>query len=236
MTRCTKFHHLYDEVGNFCGMSPTSMSYYKAYREIVKKLVDLGLEEDLVFENFPEGPGRIISSIKDDETRTKAINYVLACLENKEKVTEGDLKATVKAWRDHELGTCTTSKPSTRSEKLTNVNNEAQTTPEIAKEPQSEKPTESAPVAQTLAEKMKAKDPELDADGFIIISKSAPADPAKVKSARMEELAEELLALYPPTFQTTVTDIIRSHNSPTSKYGVKDAFYYGIMALAEKKP
>ena len=60
-------------------------------------------------------------------------------------------------------------------------------------------------------------------------------DPIKAKSALMEELAEELLALYPQNFQTTVTDIIRAHNTPTSKYGVKDAFYYGIQALAEKK-
>ena len=63
----------------------------------------------------------------------------------------------------------------------------------------------------------------------------APADPIKAKSALMDELAEELLALYPQNFQTTVTDIIRAHNTPTSKYGVKDAFYYGIQALAEKK-
>ena len=132
MTRCTKFHHLYDEVGNFCGMSATSISYYKSYREIVKKLVSRGLDEDFVFENFPEGPGRVVSSIKDDETRTKALNYVAGRLKSREKITEGDLKSSIKVW----LGknSCPTSKNHTRSENLTNVKKEDQSEPEIEKE------------------------------------------------------------------------------------------------------
>ena len=74
---------------------------------------------------------------------------------------------------------------------------------------------------------MKAKD-----DGFFI---PTTPDPAKAKSARMEELAVELLSMYSPTFQTMVNEIVRVRNTPTSHYGVKDAFYFGVQALAEKK-
>lgn len=140
MSRCAKFHHLYDEVGNFCGMSRQSISYYKAYREIVRKLVGQGLDEDFVFENFAEGPGRIISSLKDDETRTKALNYVSGRLHEKEKITESDLKASIKVWQGKD--TCTTDH-STRSEMSTNVDNAVQIEPEIP----------AAPIAQTLKER-----------------------------------------------------------------------------------
>ena len=117
MTRCAKFHHLFDEVGDFCGMSPTAISHYKAYREQVKKLVNLGIEEDFVFENFPEGPGRILSAIKDDETRIKALNYVASCLTRKERVTENDLRTTLKGWNGDGQKPCSIH---ARSEKLPN--------------------------------------------------------------------------------------------------------------------
>lgn len=110
MTRCAKFHHLFDEVGDFCGMSPTAISQYKAYREQVSKLTKLGIDEDFIFENFPEGPGRVLSNIKDDDTRTKALNYVAACLKRKEKVTESDLRSTLKAWQESTGKSCTVGK------------------------------------------------------------------------------------------------------------------------------
>lgn len=225
MTRCAKFHHLYDEVGNFCGMSATSISYYKAYREIVKKLVGLGLDEDFVFENFPEGPGRIVSSIKDDETRTKALNYVAGCLKRKEKVTEGDLRATIKAWRETEAGSCSTSEHSTRSEKLTNVKKEDPPTPEIEKEPEIVK--EKIPIVQVSVQ---GSSKPLPGDWI----NKPPRNAEEIKKAEREELeaaAERLLALMPKSTQLIVTDQLREHTS----WKVKDVFYYGCEALAEKR-
>ena len=146
MTRCAKFHHLFDEVGDFCGMSPSAISQYKAYREQVKKLVNLGIDEDFVFENFPEGPGRILSAIKDDDARTNALNYVVACLKRKEKVTEGDLRATLKGWSGGDQKPCSVN---ARSEKFTNVKSST---------PKTEEKTEitdvpSAPIAGDLKKK-----------------------------------------------------------------------------------
>ena len=89
-------------------------------------------------------------------------------------------------------------------------------------------PVTDRPPQPSLAAQMKAKD-----DGFFI---PTTPDPAKAKSARMEELAVELLSMYSPTFQTMVNEIVRVRNTPTSHYGVKDAFYFGVQALAEKKP
>lgn len=127
MTRCAKFHHLFDEVGDFCGMSPTAISQYKAYREQVSKLVNLGIEEDFIFENFPEGPGRVLSNIKDDETRIKALNHVASCLKRGEKVTEGDLRGTLKTWQELSGKSCTVGKKGGNlghvSKNFTNVKN-----------------------------------------------------------------------------------------------------------------
>lgn len=130
MTRCAKFHHLFDEVGNFCGMSPSAISHYKAYRQQVDKLVRLGLDEDFVFENFPEGPGRVLANIKDDDTRTKALNFVAAKLKDGEKVSEGDLREKIKEWNGGE--TCNIP---TRSKKLTNVNSPPLKTERVEEKP-----------------------------------------------------------------------------------------------------
>ena len=76
---------------------------------------------------------------------------------------------------------------------------------------------------------MKAKEPEF-------YNTSSPAvDPIIAKREKMEALAVELLSMYSPTFQTMVNEIVRVRNTPTSHYGVKDAFYFGVQALAEKK-
>jgi hypothetical protein len=132
-----------DENWNFCGMSKTSIAYYKHYRETVNKLTARGFGEDFVYEHFTEGPDRVIASVKDDETRVRLLEYVAHCLERKEKVTEGDLRGTIKAWHESETGKCqVTPDTSTRSEKLTNVNKKAQSVPESPKEPQDEKPKE----------------------------------------------------------------------------------------------
>jgi len=140
MTRCAKFHHLFDEVGDFCGMSRSAISQYKAYREQVKKLVNLGIDEDFVFENFPEGPGRILSGIKDDGIRTKTLNYVAGCLTRKEKVTEGDLRATLKGWSKEDQKS---SVLNARSEMFTNVKSSSPKA-EVRPETPDEKPQESA--------------------------------------------------------------------------------------------
>lgn len=99
MSRCAKFHHLFDEVGNFCGMSASSISCYRAYRGQVKKIAAAGrLEEDFIFEHFTEAPSRLIARLGDEE-RTRALNYVTGRLANREKVTVTNLRAELKAWQ-----------------------------------------------------------------------------------------------------------------------------------------
>jgi hypothetical protein len=99
MSRCAKFHHLFDEVGNFCGMSPASISYYRAYREQVRKIAQAGrLEEDFVFGHFTEAPSRLIAKL-GAETRTRALNYVTGRLAEGRQITTGDLRAAIKTWQ-----------------------------------------------------------------------------------------------------------------------------------------
>ena len=86
------------------------------------------------------------------------------------------------------------------------------------------------PPQPSLAAQQKAKEAEVDAHGFFVTT-PAPADPAKAKREQMETLAEELLGYYSPTIQAMVAEIMREHPS----YKVKDVFYFGVQALAERK-
>lgn len=114
MSRCTAFHHMYDKDATKCGMSPVSESYYKRYRDVVRKLVSQKLDEDQVYDNFTEGAYRVILAIKNDDAKTDAVSYVSECLHNGEKVTDRDLRGWFKVWKI-ENGV-------QEPEKLTNVN------------------------------------------------------------------------------------------------------------------
>ena len=140
MSRCVSFWHKFEQEGNFCGMDPTEISRVKAYLEFVGKLNARGFEKDFIYEKFTAGAARPLITLRDDETRTEALNYVGNCLERKEKITEGDLKGHIKSLLQKAGKSCSMN---ARSEKLTNVKFPAQPEPEIVKEPQSEKPIET---------------------------------------------------------------------------------------------
>ena len=140
MSRCVSFWHKFEQEGNFCGMDPTEISRVKAYLEFVGKLNARGFEKDFIYEKFTAGAARPLITLRDDETRTEALNYVGNCLERKEKITEGDLKGHIKSLLQKAGKSCSMN---ARSEKLTNVKFPAQPEPEIVKEPQPEKPIQS---------------------------------------------------------------------------------------------
>jgi hypothetical protein len=154
VSRCVSFWHKFEQEGNFCGMDPTEISRVKAYLEFVGKVEKAGgFDKDFIYENFTAGAARPLIATKDDETRTSALNYVVACLKRKERITEGDLKTHIKDLL-HDAGkSCRTSEHSTRSEKLTFVKIPAQPAPEIVKEPQSEKPDNNC---ESLGDRVRA--------------------------------------------------------------------------------
>ncbi len=170
MTRCASFWRKWEEEGNFCGLDPSEVSRIKAYLEFVGKIEKTGLDREFVFQNFSEGAARPLIAIKDDETRLKGVNYVVACLKRKEKVTAGDLQKTLKAWLKSGDDSCSLN---ARSEKLTNVKFQDQTAPESEKAVQSEKPPE------------RVKEPEA------CTSPPAPEDPPKPKPAPCKDFHPE---------------------------------------------
>ncbi len=147
MSRCVSFWHKFEQEGNFCGMDPTEISRVKAYLEFVGKLNVRGFDKDFIYEKFTAGAARPLIALKDDETRTEALNYVGNCLDRKEKITEGDLKSHIRSLLQKAGKSCSMN---ARSEKLTNVKIPAQPVPQIEKEPQSEKPI------QSLADRVRA--------------------------------------------------------------------------------
>jgi len=144
MTRCPEFYSKLLKDGNFCGLSDGAISQIKGYLETVDKIASRGVPKEEVMERFPEGAARPLLSLKDDETRTTALNYVVGRLKEGEKITAGDLKSSIKVWLGSDK--CTVDKhdgnPGHVSKKFTNVNS-----------PTEEKP--DAPPQPSLAEQMK---------------------------------------------------------------------------------
>jgi hypothetical protein len=137
MSRCVQFWHKFEVEGNFCGMDPSEISRVKAYLEFVGKLEKVGLEKDFIFQHFTVGAARPLISTSDEETRTKALDYVAHCLKRKETVTAGDLKGTINIFLKESGKACSVN---ARSEKLENSKIRAQPAPESVNGAQSEKP------------------------------------------------------------------------------------------------
>jgi hypothetical protein len=137
-------------------MDPTEISRVKAYLEYVGKLEKVGIDRDFIFQNFTVGAARPLISTKDEETRTKALNYVAACLKRNEKVTAGDLQSSITVWLKDAGKTCGLR---TRSEKLEISKFPAQTEPETEKEAQTEKPIPMSLAEQTRQNKAATEPP-----------------------------------------------------------------------------
>lgn len=93
--RCNEFWDKWEKEPNFCGLSAQSISEIKGYLELRDKVVKMGIQKTAFYENCPSGACRPVLRLSDDETRTDATNYIIACLKRGEKVTQGDLKGFV---------------------------------------------------------------------------------------------------------------------------------------------
>ena len=116
MTRCNDYYRKYVDDGNFCGLGPSEISRIKAYLELIDKIEKTGIEREDAIKRFSAGAARPLIAVGDDETRIKGLNYVVACLKRGEKVTEGDLKKSIRSFYG-DSGKCSVK----QSLKLTNV-------------------------------------------------------------------------------------------------------------------
>lgn len=98
LTRCVEWYDKFEKDGDFCHLSPAGISSVKAYNELRVKIAQHIPDKAFVVDNFPEGAARPLIHCKDDETRVKGLNYVIDCLNRKEKVTAGDLQTTINGW------------------------------------------------------------------------------------------------------------------------------------------
>lgn len=225
MSRCVQFHHLYDKDASACGMSPVSESYYKRYREAVRKLVAQKIDEDVVYSHFTEGAYRVILAIKNEDTRTDALSYVSECLHNSENVTERDLKGWLKVWRiEH----------GEEPEKLTNVKSKSKEEPSV--------PLEELPPQPSLAAQMNGEPvPEPAFKTALEVKQGLmaperepkPEDPAKVLREKRLVLADNLMETYSERFQMECRDYLRSNNKGAKTNA--DIFYFAVEELIERK-
>lgn len=135
MTRCPEFYDKYEKDGNFCGLSPSAITQIKAYNEMRETIGKHIPDRAFIVENFPEYAARAIANCaKDNETKTKALNYVVSCLKRGEKVTHNDLEKTIKGWL--KPGSCAVEKHPDNaghvSKKFTYVNSPTEQKPDPA--------------------------------------------------------------------------------------------------------
>jgi len=210
---------------NFCGLRKQDAVMMDRYIDLTEKIAGngAGMEEDFIHDHFTAGAARPLLRCKNDAASVKALNYVIACLKRGEDVTGGDLEATINGY----LG---------KPEKAQSTQMR-QETPAVLME-------KEPVVIQTLAQQQAGKESPFKTGAEVLahdrdplgIDVPAPAtvpniDTSKVVAATMNELAEDLLDLMPKGTQLIVSDQMRDHPS----WKVKDVFYYGIEALAEKK-
>ena len=97
--RCVEWYDKFEKDGDFCGLTASGISQVKAYNEMRHKIVVHVPNKKHIVDHFTENASRAITKYaKDDESRTKAINYVIACLKRNETITYGDLQKTITGW------------------------------------------------------------------------------------------------------------------------------------------
>jgi len=250
MTRCTDFWKKWRKEPNFCGLSETTVDEIEKYLSTVDKICTLGLKEDTVYENFPEGAARPLIRMEEGDPRTNVLNFVVKSLKQGDKLTGKMIQTTIKRFLPDE----DTKKDDAKVPQLRKPKEPLPVEPAPKKEPillhpelkaspyqpgTKSIPVTDAPLQPSLGERMKEPEactsppaPVKPLPGDWINKPSK--DPEAIKQAARVELetaAERLLELMPKSTQLAVTDQLRDHPS----WKVKDVFYYGVEALAEKR-
>lgn len=228
-------------------MSDTSESYYKRYREAVRKLVAQKLDEDFIYENFTEGAYRVILQMKDDDARTDALSFVSECLHNQEKVTDSELKGWLQVWRiEHGKVPEKSEKP---KDDFTNVKPADPVTPILLRGRLKDEPygTEAFQTAASGCPAGGCKEESTCPNACRIGQSTAlPEDPlgvaeefriAGLKDMELREvrikLADKLLECYSDRVQMNVLDLIR--NNDKGMKTAADVFYFGVESLIENR-
>jgi hypothetical protein len=103
MTRCTDFWKKWRKEPNFCGLSQNTVDEIEDYLSTVDKICTLGIKEDTVFENFPEGAARPLLRMDEGDPRTNVLNFVIKNLKQGEKLTSKIIQTTIKSFLPDEV-------------------------------------------------------------------------------------------------------------------------------------
>lgn len=236
MTRCPEFYDKLERDGNFCGLSPGAISQIKAYRELIDKIQKQGIDRTAAYEHFPAGAAREITAVKDDETRTKGLNYVISVLKEGKSVTAPELKTQIGNWLKSEGNACNLGHV---SKKFTNVNSSSEKKPELTVE-KPPFPVETVPyipvhVPQDVpvpVRELPAPVPvaDIEYEPHVVAPVTSPI-PVKQKVSAQEFYAAELFKIWGKSLANALITI-RSDQRNLSEGQI---LYEGVLALAEAK-
>lgn len=262
--RCAEFYEKWKKHPQFCELSKKSIGMIDAYIDLGDLIVSRGIDEKSVYINFPEGVARPLIQIKEPEVRVEALNFVMGYLKKNEKVPARDLKNLISGLTKKDRVTKNNADARGDDGTIVpSVRPVPEVKPDLPQSPfqpaaNSIAVTDSPP-QPSLAEQLNTSSlPPLSADApmseklkrdYLLLEMAqaeAPAKPLpgswisapsrnieevrKAERERLEATAESLLIQMPRSTQLIVTDLLREHPG----WKVKDAFYYGIEALAQK--
>jgi len=111
MTHCgDKWERMFESDPESCDMVEDYRRKVQKHLSTLKKIRARGIT--VTVKTFPEGAHRELPK-EDDDIYPDALDYVCHCLERGEKVTAGDLKSTVKAYREKACPSCAIAKNNT---------------------------------------------------------------------------------------------------------------------------
>jgi hypothetical protein len=170
MTRCTDFWKKWRKEPNFCGLSSTTVDEIEDYLKTVDKICTLGIKEDIVYENFPEGAARPLLRMNEGDPRTNVLNFVISSLKSGEKLTGKTVQATIKRFLPEEP-----------------ISKDDAKVPQLRK-PKAQLPVEKEPIKEpvVLHPELKPTSPYQPASGSIPVT-DAPVQPSLAEQMKEEE-------------------------------------------------
>lgn len=89
MVRCADFYKKWERDPNWCEKCESAVRQIDEYIELANSLEANGVPKERTFVQLPEGAARPLFSIRDEETRRKALSSVEKCLNSEKDVDTG---------------------------------------------------------------------------------------------------------------------------------------------------
>ena len=202
MTRCKAFYDKWEKDPNFCDKSISTVQRIDHYLDLVHEIEAEGADIGAIYRKFPEAAAREVLKA-GDEKREEIIQNTASMIKRGEKVSPADIRT----WSGVEsppIGT-KRSPDNEVKEKVSIVQDEDGYVEKRPIEPV------DTTAKYTLAAQQKAKEAEVDANGFFVTTPAkSQAQIRKENMALLEEACDLMLSRMPSARYVTIIELAMS--------------------------